>query len=107
MKTVPVVMLDRFWLRFFGLMGRTKISDDVFYLLKPCNSIHTYFMRCNIDIAFIDGSGRVVGVHHNVAKNKLLYLKHSACVMEGASGSLKQFNIEDGDQLDFITTPYK
>ncbi len=107
MKTIPVVMLDRFWLRFFGLMGKTKIQKEVFYLLKPCNSIHTYFMRCHIDIAFIDDSDRVVGVHQNVGKNKLLYLKNSTCVIEGACGSLKRFNIEYGDKLDFITVQRK
>lgn len=103
MKKIPVVMLDRFWLRFFGLMGRTKITEEVFYLLKPCNSIHTYFMGCHIDIAFIDDSGQVLRVHQNVAKNRVLYLKNSACVIEGACGSLERFNIEYGDQLEFIT----
>lgn len=47
-----------------GLLGR-KDFDGVLVLM-PCNDVHTFGMRREIDIAFVDSGGTVVGSHRGV-----------------------------------------
>jgi uncharacterized membrane protein (UPF0127 family) len=46
--------------RFVGLMGRRSLAFGEGLHILPCNSIHTFFMRIPIDVAFLDPEGRVV-----------------------------------------------
>lgn len=48
-----------FWSRFMGLMGKTPSFDEGL-LIKPCNSIHCFFMKVPIDVLFIDDENKVV-----------------------------------------------
>jgi uncharacterized protein len=45
--------------RLLGLMGRSGWADADGLLIRPCNSIHTCFMRVPIDALFV-GRDRVV-----------------------------------------------
>jgi len=49
-----------FFTRMFGLLGRESLKQDEALVLKPCNSIHTFFMRFPIDVIFLDKNNRVV-----------------------------------------------
>ena len=46
--------------RMRGLLGRQGLGVGEALLLKPCNAIHTLFMRYPIDAVFLDRAGRVV-----------------------------------------------
>lgn len=50
------------WARFWGLMGRASLEDDGGLLLRPCSSVHTFFMRFPIDVIFLDRGGSVVKI---------------------------------------------
>jgi uncharacterized protein len=50
------------WRRFLGLMGRPDWADTDGLLLRPCNSIHTCFMRMPIDVLFAGRDGVVLDV---------------------------------------------
>ena len=50
--------------RLRGLLFREV--DELERLFYPCNSVHTIFMTMNLDIAFIDNSGRVIATYCNV-----------------------------------------
>jgi hypothetical protein len=50
------------WSRFWGLMGRRSLPEGQGLLLKPCTSVHTFFMRFSIDVIFLDRSDRVVKI---------------------------------------------
>lgn len=50
--------------RLRGLLFREVA--EVERLFYPCNSVHTFFMTKNLDIAFIDYSGRVIATYRNV-----------------------------------------
>lgn len=49
-----------FFERLLGLVGRKKISEGFGLVIKPCNSIHMFFMRFPIDVVFLDQENRVV-----------------------------------------------
>lgn len=38
------------WQRFWGLMGKRSLPDGGGLLIRPCNSIHMFFMRMPLDV---------------------------------------------------------
>lgn len=40
------------WTRFLGLMGRSTLPDDYGLVIRPCNSIHMFFMRIPLDVLY-------------------------------------------------------
>ncbi len=55
-----VIEARSFLSRFKGLMGRRQLPMGEGLLIAPCNSIHTFFMRIAIDVAFLDQAGTVI-----------------------------------------------
>jgi uncharacterized membrane protein (UPF0127 family) len=45
-----------------GLLGRSELPVGEGLLLKPCGSVHMFFMRFPIDVVFLDRELTVVGV---------------------------------------------
>src|SRR5438105_1994876 len=45
------------WARGRGLLGDASLPADEGLWLKPCRSIHTFFMRFPIDVLFLDPQG--------------------------------------------------
>ena len=50
-----------------GLLGRAALHDDAAIIIAPCNSIHTFFMRFSIDVAFVARDGHIVRVSRAVS----------------------------------------
>jgi uncharacterized protein len=57
-----VEVADSALARFRGLMFRDHLPQGHGLALRPCNSIHMFFMRFPLDVVFVDGEGRVVRV---------------------------------------------
>ncbi len=57
-----VEVADTIWSRFAGLMFRRELPPGHGLVIRPCNSIHMFFMRFALDVVFIGGDGRVVRV---------------------------------------------
>ena len=96
-----VMIADNFVKRLFGLMGRKHIDNDYGLIIKPCNSIHTFFMKFNIDIAFIDKNDRVIYIYRNLQSNKISRIfKNSSYVIECNADCLK--NLKIGDKIQII-----
>ena len=43
-----------------GLLGQAELPKGSGILLTPCASVHTLGMRASVDVAFLDGRGRIV-----------------------------------------------
>ena len=61
-----VFVADRFWSKLAGLQFRKNIPDDFAYVIPGCRSIHTCFMRFDLDAVFVDRSWRVVEVYNGL-----------------------------------------
>ena len=57
-----VEVADGVMSRFLGLMFRAELPAGHGLALRPCNSIHMFFMRFPLDVLFVDGDGRVLRV---------------------------------------------
>lgn len=51
-----------FWTRLVGLLNRNSLEKGEALVLKPANSIHTFFMRFPIDVLFLDKNGKIIGL---------------------------------------------
>lgn len=96
-------LADRLWPRVKGLLGSNALPPGHGLVLKPCNSIHTYFMRFPIDVLFVDRSNRVIRAIAELKPNRLTPLYFNAClVVELPAGLIKASSTTEGDilQLD-------
>jgi uncharacterized membrane protein (UPF0127 family) len=81
-----------------GLLDSAVCERGEVLALLPCRSIHTFGMRCAIDVAFIDWQGRVLKAARNVAPNRMLSRKGALCVLERRSTPAAPW-FSEGDTL--------
>jgi uncharacterized protein len=98
-----VEMADSPWRRFLGLMGRRELPSGSGLFLRPCNSIHMFFMRFPLDVAFIDSDGRVLRAYHGIRPWRMSRLVRGAkAAIELPSGTLKRSGIDAGSVLQLV-----
>jgi uncharacterized protein len=96
---------ESFLTRFKGLMGRRSLAMGEGMHIAPCNSIHTFFMRIPIDVAFLDKDGLIVKQIPAMPPWRIssVYFKaHS--VLELPAGTLSASQTQEGDRLSFEPT---
>lgn len=85
--------------RAAGLMGRPALPVGSALLIYRCPSIHTFFMRFDLDLVFLDRDFRVVKVVRNVAPFRLVFGgAGAAAVVEMTAGWLPS-TVAVGDLL--------
>ena len=82
-----------------GLLGRDSLAPSSVLVLAPCNSIHTFFMRFPIDVAFVAKDGRVLKIRHGVRPWRIAWCVRAFCVLEFAAGTLALGETTLGDRL--------
>lgn len=66
-----VEQADTFGRRLKGLMFRKSLPDGHALHLKPCQSIHTFFMRFPIDVIYLNEANRIVSFEENIPVGKV------------------------------------
>ncbi|MCL4440784.1 MAG: DUF192 domain-containing protein [Firmicutes bacterium] len=90
--------------RLQGLLGRPELLPGQGMLLKPCRSIHTFFMRFAIDVVFTDKEGEIIYLAPNLKPFKATPVIRGACMaLELPSGTLSRTGTKKGDLIKFIT----
>lgn len=86
--------------RMKGLLGTASLDPDQGLWIKPCNSVHTFFMNYAIDCVFLDSSMTVCSVIEDLRPGKMVFPQWGASsVIEMKSGRSRQLAIRKGDQL--------
>lgn len=97
-----MIVATSFFARLKGLMFSAELPDCDGFLIKPCNSIHTFFMRYPLDIIFLDKNFNVVKVLYGLAPWRMTWIYFKSCqVLEMKAGTLKK-NLNPGEQLEAI-----
>jgi uncharacterized membrane protein (UPF0127 family) len=95
-----VAVADNPWRRFMGLMGRPELPAGAGLYLRPCSSIHMFFMRFPIDVAFIDSDLRVVRMYHGLRPWRMSrVVRRAKAAIELPSGALARAGVNVGDLL--------
>lgn len=89
---------DTFWSRFRGLQFLRALPPDTGLLLRPCSSIHTFWMRFSIDVLFLDRRGTVIETRRAVRPWRIAFPSVGGCcqVLEVAAG---QGLVSTGERL--------
>ena len=96
---IKIICANTFFKRFKGLMGKKNIDFAMLFTDLKDSSIHTHFMRFEIDIYFLD-ENKVV-IDKVTLKPWKFYKpkKQAKYILETKKDMLK---IEIGDELEFI-----
>lgn len=90
------------WSRFWGLMGRKCPPDGNGLHIVPCSSVHTAFMRFDMDAVFLNRENRVTRIVKRMSPFRVALGHGAHSVLELAGGWADVAAIEEGDQLEFI-----
>ena len=66
--------------RLKGLIGLLRFEGVL--LLAPCHDIHTFGMRMNIDVAFVDAGGKVLRVERDLPPRRRVKCRGAVAVLE-------------------------
>ena len=69
-KKIYLKECKSFFSRFKGFMFDKKIEKAL--LFDRCNSIHTFFMKKNIDVIMCDSDNRVLFYYRDLKRNKII-----------------------------------
>ncbi|MEM5343421.1 DUF192 domain-containing protein [Paraburkholderia azotifigens] len=87
--------------RMRGLLGRSRLDADRALWLEPCNAVHTFGMRFPIDVVFIDKGGRVLAVHRNVSRARVLVCWRARSVLEMRAHAAQAWCVDVRDSLEW------
>lgn len=94
-KEIELINCKSFFSRFKGFMLDKNIDKAM--LFDKCNSIHTFFMRENIDVIMCDSDNMVLFYYKNLNKNRIILPKRGVRkVFETPNG---YFDIEIGKRM--------
>lgn len=92
----------RFADRLIGLMGSKSLPADSCLYLKPCRSVHTFFMRYNIDVLYLDESNRIVGMEPDLKPGRIgSAFQGTESIVELPAGALYRAAPELGQTVRF------
>lgn len=69
-NNVEIKEADTFTKRLFGLMFKKNINYGL--LFKNCRSIHTFFMKEEIDIIATDNNDNIIKIYKNVKPRRII-----------------------------------
>jgi len=97
------VIADTLSGRIKGLIGRKKLKGGEALVIKPCNSVHTFFMRFPIDLLFVDRQDRIVKIVQAIPPFRLSSISLGASyVIELPAGTINSSQTKVGDQISII-----
>ena len=72
-KEISITECKSFFSRFRGFMFQKDINKAI--LFNKCNSIHTFFMKSNIDVIMCDKNDNILYYYNNLSKNNIIWHK--------------------------------
>jgi uncharacterized membrane protein (UPF0127 family) len=96
-----VEVADYLFKRMKGLLGKNELRVGESLWIKPCMSIHTFFMKFPIDLIFLNKQNVVIATIENLQPNRLtrLYPK-AASVLELPAGTIEATSTVVGDVIE-------
>lgn len=93
---------DRWWPRLRGLIGYPEPREGQGLFIRPCQGVHMQWMRYPLDIAFVDESGAVVALYHELRPWRFSKTHRDAsAALELPAGTLRQTDTRIGDRISW------
>ena len=98
-----VEVAGSFLRRGLGLMFRSELPPGHGLAITPCSSIHMFFMRFPLDVAFLDRDGRVLRAYHGIRPWRVSRIVRGArSAVELPAGTLAAAGVERGTVLRLV-----
>lgn len=85
-----------------GLLKHTRLDQGEAMIIAPTNAVHTWFMKFDIDIAFVARDGRVLKARDTVRPWRMSAALGGFAVIEMKAGSLAAADTVRGDVLEVV-----
>jgi hypothetical protein len=85
-----------------GLLGRDGLGPGEGLWIKPCESIHTYFMRFPIDLVYLDRKNKIKKLRSAVGPWRMSACLSAHSVLELPAGTIRKTQTQPGDTLEFL-----
>jgi len=85
-----------------GLLGLNRMPDGQALIIAPCNAIHTWFMRFDIDVVFVTRRGEVIKRVDTVSPWRMAVAWRAFAVIELAAGALRASGTGKGDIVEVV-----
>lgn len=102
-----VYVADTFMKRLLGVAegGLGNSYDGI--LIRPCRSIHTFFLKYPLDVIFLDQNNRICRIYSHLKPFRLTPLIPSAqMVLELMGGTLLPSVAQKGDIVVFLDSSH-
>ena len=96
---MKIIYADTFFKRFKGLMGKKDFDDGLLFMNLTDSSIHTLFMRFEIDVYFIDENNTV---YDKVSLKPWRFYRPEKQAKYILETRKNRMNLKIDDKLDFI-----
>ena len=91
------------WARFVGLLGRHELPSGEALCIRPCSSIHMFFMRFPIDAVFVDADGGIVRIYPAIKPWRATWIVRGAkACLELPAGAAAAHGLEVGGRLELV-----
>jgi len=98
-----LLIAESFWSRMKGLLGKKELSSTQALWIRPCNNIHTFFMKFTIDCIFVNRSNVIQKIYPRVGPFRIAGPVWKAnSVLEFPEGTAEKWNLKIGDQLHVV-----
>ena len=94
-EEIELIECKTFFSRLRGFMFNKDINHAL--LFNKCNSIHTFFMKKNIDVIMCGHDNVILRYYHNLGKNKIILPQKN--VYKTIELPVGYFNIKLGDKI--------
>ena len=85
-----------------GLLGRDEMAAGEALIIAPTNAIHTFFMRFDIDVAFVSRDGRILKLRPSMQPWRMSAAFRGFAVVETAGGVFAACATGRGDSLALV-----
>ena len=99
-KSFDLIYGNRFKIRLLGLMGKKNINKGIIF--PNCNSIHTFFMKEDIDVLMIDKNLLIKYIYPSLKKNKILFKNGIKYIIELPKNTINNQQIKINNKITII-----
>jgi uncharacterized membrane protein (UPF0127 family) len=86
--------------RMRGLLGRRGLDSGEGLFLRPASSVHTFFMRFPIDVAFLGRDGAVLKIVAELGPWRTAGARGAKAAVELPAGEAARVGLKVGDRLE-------
>ena len=97
-KEIDIIECKSFYSRLKGFMFTKKIDHAL--LFNKCNSIHTFFMKSNIDVIMCNKDNEILYYYHDLGKRRIILPKKN--VYKTIELPVDYFDIEIGNKMTVL-----